>query len=359
MAGAYNKLFDIVCQHDYFDGQPCHPVQLQPTAACRRLLERYRMLWRPVAGGGALWYPSHGAPVPLASFNETAPLTFVLSSSDPELFNYTDVALPAPGLAPAGLYYFDNLERAAGGLLHPPGQPFHDGRLCLAAGRLDYPVETGANVTVRDRLSRQQVWPPPAARSPVGSGIDLAGLPEARYSLECDGATAFDFYLGHALPSSAWGVVAIYAGGTAQPARGFPIGVDGTPRPQSYHLILKPRSCVWRYYVVGKSAGQPAPTGSVVAIDHRAAGAARPPAGHFSALPEPVLVNGRRATVFVSGEELALSAVPDSSLSYCFRPASQGMEQGGDLALPYPGPGMLAAAAPDRSGWCADMYVYM
>jgi hypothetical protein len=357
MAGAYRKLFDIVCQHGYFGDQPCPPVQLQPTPACRRLLERYRLLWRALPGGLELHYPETAALVPLASFNETQPLTFTLTSSDPALLSYTDVALAAPGLAPAGIYYFDNLDSAASGLLHPAGRPFHEGRLRLADKRLDFPAGHGAGLAVHDHLDRRQAWPP-APELPPSAAIDLGDLAEGRYSLARDRTPLFDFYLGRALASGSWGVVAIYPGGKAQPARGFPIGVDGAVVPQSYRIALGPRRVTWRYYVVGRSASQPAPAGKVLALDHRTPRASLEPPAEFSALPESVLVNGRRATVFVSDRALALSALPDSSLSYCFRPSAQGMEQGAQLALPYPGPGALAAAG-QGPGWCADVYLYL
>ena len=52
----YNELFRIECRHDYFADNLCRVLALSPTERCRRLLERYRCLFRPHAGGGMVAY---------------------------------------------------------------------------------------------------------------------------------------------------------------------------------------------------------------------------------------------------------------------------------------------------------------
>lgn len=357
MARIQQLLFEIVCLHGYVGGQPCGPVHLLPTTPCRDLLQRYRWSLRPIPGGIQVYCVPADAIVPLANFDETAALTFTLCSSDPALFSYTD--MPDAAAAASGIHYFDNRDCDANALLHPPGQPFADAPLRLSPSRFACQVPSP---TVTERLSGCPLWPPATAPQ-APQMIDLRDWPQARYGLASNGSALYDFFLGPTPATDAWGIVAIYAGGTAQrkarPAGLYPIGTDGLPGHQSYRIVLGERQCLWRYHIVAKCAGQPAPSGQVSAFDHRKAPTTLPAAGTFQRLPAAVDVNGRAAAVFVSSQALPLLAVPDADVAYFFQSDGQGMEKGKALMLPYPAPHMLTRAAGGAQQLCADMYVYL
>lgn len=361
MARFQQLLFEIVCWHGYVGGQPCGAVHLLPTAACRDLLRRYRWSLRPIPGGIQVYCVPGDAIVPLASFDETAALTFTLCSSDPALFSYTD--MPDAAAAASGIHYFDNrdcdVSCDASALLHPPGQPFADGPLRLSPSRF---ACQAPSPTVTERLSGCPVSPPATAPQ-APQMIDLRDWPQARYGLASNGSALYDFFLGPKLAADAWGIVAIYAGGVAQrkarPDGIYPIGTGGLPDPQSYRIVLGERHCLWRYHIVAKCAGLPAPSGQVSAFDHRKAPATLPAAGTFKRLPGTADVNGRASAVFESSQALPLLAVPDADVAYFFQSDGQGMKKGKELMLPYPAPHMLARATADTQQLCADMYVYL
>src|SRR4051812_373238 len=108
----YRPWFDIVCQHGYFSDRLCRPLSVAPTADCQRLLQRYRLRFRAVPGGGQVHYDPDDPLQLLAYFDETLPFTFTILNTDPALLSYTaDVPAALPDRAP-GLYYFDNLTGA-------------------------------------------------------------------------------------------------------------------------------------------------------------------------------------------------------------------------------------------------------
>lgn len=86
----YTKLFTVTCTHQYFGGGPCSDLQIVPTDACRKLLDRFRMLYKQ-EGTGTVSISRQQAEsageiqMPLC----TSPLTFYLMISNPAFYTYT------------------------------------------------------------------------------------------------------------------------------------------------------------------------------------------------------------------------------------------------------------------------------
>src|SRR5262249_26304466 len=49
------ELFSLAIRHAYFEERRCRVFDVTPSSACRRLLERYRLVWAPATGGGSVY----------------------------------------------------------------------------------------------------------------------------------------------------------------------------------------------------------------------------------------------------------------------------------------------------------------
>jgi hypothetical protein len=378
MAVAYKPLFGIELLHHYFADRRCRVLALAPTAECRRLFERYRLLFRPTPDGGTVAYPEDPAIDFLALFNETDPFAFDLVCGDPRFGNYTALDGPAAGASPAEtVFYFNNLEDQGGEvagepkrLLHPAGRAFVHGALPVRPklSRLDCdPPLAGATVSVIDTLNRQTVrqWRTPATETKVFP-LDLKDFPDGRYRLTLDGREPVTFYLSDVPAVRRWGIVEIYPGGPAMAGR-VPeacrvLDPAGRPEPRTFTLCFDNRRTLWRYYVISTAPEERNyESYQVVGQDRPARNGIAEPGGHpFIRKPDPVDIQGRRAVVFESGQALPLWENPSDRHSFTLKP--DGRPENGALshALPYPQAGntRLEEYAGERR-MVSEMFVYL
>ena len=97
----FDILFKIECRHNYFADSLYSSLKLSPTEACKRLLQRYDLLFREMPGGGAVYYGKRNDLTIIRTIREIIPFTFTLTSTDPHLINYTDLALQDGALSPS------------------------------------------------------------------------------------------------------------------------------------------------------------------------------------------------------------------------------------------------------------------
>lgn len=379
----YALLFRIECRHAYFADGIGHPLSLRPTPACRRMLERYRLLFRPTPGGGEVHYCLGATPAVLAHFNEPAPFTFALVNSDPALIYYTDIDLAIASDPADTLYCFDNLadfpaaavDAAAqtGQRLHPAGRAFDQGTLPVKAKYFDYidcnnRISPSTVLSVIDRLTRHIVWQgQPSARPLPSLPIDLSSLPEGRYLLQVNGRNAWDFYLSDTPAVQQWGVVEIYAGGPRQSAYLPPacavLDERGQPTPKTFTLALGNRKTTWRYYVISPTSRQWNDERCEIIATSKLArlpDKTEPREIRFERLPGIRQINGRSAWVFESEHAIALWQTPADQLAVVLRVNNSGTRSGHTVKLPYPPPDALAmdgGAAQQRV--CSEAYVYL
>lgn len=354
MAASYKTLFTIEFLHEYFnpDGA-CKVLSLAPTPACRRLFERYRLLFRPTPNGGSVSYSVQPGIDFLALFNETSPFAFALHCCDADFSRYTDLGTAGDAASPAStLFHFDNLEThtaAVGGiqklLLHPPGKAFRHGALPVWSGqtRLAFdPPLAAARIRVLDPLSRQAVLD---LRSPAqearGFDLNLNGLPEGQYQLAINRKKPRPFYLSATPAVRQWGMLEIFPGGSAlagqMPAAGRVLDPQNRPEPKAFTLSLNARHTLWRYYVFSNAPAERSHADSLVyGQNRRLAQSGQPEAGRlgFVRKPEPVSIEGRMAWIFESSQPIPLWRLPAEEQQFTLK--TDGCLGGAGQTYPLP-----------------------
>jgi hypothetical protein len=383
MIAAYSELFRIDCLHGYFADGRCRSLALAPTAECARLLDRYGCLFRATVGGGTVYSNS---PRLLGLFNETAPFAFDLNTVGSELTSYTEIAPAQTAIPGSAVYYFSNLQKynadaAADGVigggslfLHPPDGPFSGGPLPVKPAQFTYscvkPV-TAAQVRIFDALEREVRSIATSVQATTILPLDLTGLPVGRYQLKIDGAEDYDFYLSGSAHPQRWGMVEIFAGGSAMQSLPQATSVlrDGAALrpPAAFVIALPPRASRWRYYIVSQSPADRAYADYTIAGSLRngtvkngnGAGAAAKVAPPMSFLPAVARhFNGQAAWVFESATPIPLYEYPSDH--YEFSLLAKGRSSGG-VSLPYANAAttrLERATGSDPQPW-SEMYVYL
>jgi hypothetical protein len=348
MAVSFQPLFAIELLHGYFADGLCKVLTLAPTAETRRLMDRYRLLFRPSANGGTVSWSRHPDIDFLQLFNETIPFAFTLTCGDLEFTRYTELDAAAAMASPADtVFYFNNLDPASGPvagradlLLHPPGRAFAAGALPVrpAQSRLSFdPPARKASLKILDTLTGQAVRQFQTADGETRFfPLDLSGLDPGRYQLAINRKKPTAFYLSETPAVRCFGVVEIFAGGPAMgervPAACRVIDPAGRPEPKTFAVRFDNRRTTWRYYVFAASGERSFEGYQVLGQSRRAAngnGAIR-----FLARPEPVDLEGRPARVFESEEPIALWQSPAEEHAFTLKPNGR-VGGGASFPLPY------------------------
>ncbi|WP_322044094.1 hypothetical protein [Paraburkholderia sp. J67] len=348
-------LFTIQCRHDYFADGVCRALSLVPTQRSAALLARYRLLFRPLPGGGSIYYEDGASP--LAQFSESAPLAFWLIGRDPALNDYTDVAAKGS----TGLFYFDNLHCKPKSSSKLASGPLTAPRLSAYPPRFSLPVDPARRAARLDLLGQLSGGAPPVwqAQSPDATlsalPLDFSALDEGRYRLNVDGAHTLDFWLGKP-PSNAWGVAAIYPGGLlladSVPAAARTIDGKGEVNLKTYSIELAARSVRWRYHLIGQS-------GMNLADYQLLATRTTGETVHFEGAPGDT-VDGRPSYCFTASDPLPLAERPGDKVSVQLASLPQARTQL-SVNLAYPRMGNVGGAqgsAQNRQQF-ADIFVYL
>lgn len=335
MGKGYQRWFDISCTHSYFADQTCRPLSFIPTPDCRRLLQRYRLLFRAVPGGAEVYYNPEDPLKLLDGYAEKQPFTFAIHCSDPALLSFTHIASPTQCLDVPGIYYFDNLASALidndKRLLHAPGSPFGTGKLPLRAPRFNVSStdNSAAGASVSLHGQSEAVW---QTDGPLPATVDLAGLDDGRYRLHIGDDSTQDFYLSADINAARqWGVAAIHIASDPNAKLG-----------QSYQIQLARRECVWCYYLISRSLEEGPIAGTILTSDRRREIGEPAAAINFDSVQPSTTVNGLPAMMYKSRQRLPLYEVPDSDLSFSFRADAGRASPGTERSLPYARPAELA-----------------
>lgn len=370
----YAALFRIECLHEYFGGGACRSLVLSPTEDCRTLLARYRMLFRAEEGGGSVYAPMQQQPGLLASFDESAPFTFSLTSSDPALNVYTELNDDAAVNPAEELFYFDNRscrETTAFGkprlLLHRPGEPLMARSVSVKPKLSNFRPQSapaGDYVQVMDPLTGLAIQ-----QIPAGPGtpllLDLCRLPVGHYSLAISGKELQKFYLTDSPASRQWGAISIFLGGKLQsshlPANCRALNLNGDVSPKTFTIALESRKTLWRYYIIDPAGKQGFANHELEATikqsnrAHEGAGDIR-----FVRAPEAASVGTREAWVFESESPLPFLYAPGSDFSVTLRPGENGNRGERSMRLPYAQPSsMVRKEGPKPQPWCSEIFVYV
>ncbi len=370
-ATQYAALFRIECLHEYFGGL-CPSLVVSPTEDCRKLMGRYRMLFRSSTGGGVVLAPLESPPGALRQFDESLPFTFRLTMLEPAFDSYTEPGPDKNSGPEQSVFYFDNtadqhaeLFGAPRQLLHSPGNALQSAALPVRPKMFTFTLpatDSGGNLQIVEPLTKQVLWKGSAANPNASLMVDLRGLAEGRCILEMDGKELLKFYLSDVSPAQQWGAISIYAGGSLQ-AEALPqncraLDSSGMAAPRTFTVALASRKTTWRYYIID-SADKQDFSGHELSVTLRKPAEGRQDSIAFVRLSQPVTVDGRTAWVFESKAPLPLLQSQASEFSLTLRPNGNGRRGERAIRLPYAQPGSLALKeGPGARSLCTEVFVY-
>jgi hypothetical protein len=370
MAALYAPLFRIECLHEY-SGGPCRSLELSPTADCRALMARYRMIFRGFTGGAEVYPPAHSAVEALRQFDESSPFTFKLRAMDAALHSYTEFGDAGRSAPARSLFYFDNAANYEGEvfgnprqLLHAPAAPFAGAAVPVRPKIFSVPqADGGSKVQVIEPLTKQALWQGAIEHPDAPLLVDLRRLPERLYILQQEKKDPERFYLSDLPPAQQWGAISIYAGGLRQaaalPENCSVLDSAGTARPRTFTLALKSRRTIWRYYLIDSAGKQDFSS-------HELSGTLRNPTGENGATDSSIVfvrqtqtvpIDGRTAWVFESQNPLPLLQSPGAEFSLALRSNGNGKRA---IRLPFAQPGSFVFIdRPQPGSLCSEVFVYV
>jgi len=380
VSASYRELFRIDCRHGYYADQRCPALNLSPTAACSRMLDRYRCLFRADADGGAVFCAEQNGGSVLETFDEAAPFSFAIACASPGLEAFTEMPPGQTGPPDESVYSFSNVaeytetvDGAERFLLHPPANAF-GGLLPVRTPQLLYKLPKplrDPKLQLFDAFQREvrngfwETGPVTLMRSGETTAIalNLSRIYTGRYQLKTNGDNPYDFYLGDPATARHWGVVDIFAGGSALantlPALCQVVPVNGIfCAGQSFTISMQARTSIWRYYIVSQSTKDRNYDGyQIVAGPPRGGKAAAGPSIGFDPKAQQQ-VGGLDAWVFESRTPIALFQIPGDRHEFLLRPAGR---TSGGVALPYARvDNTRLEYAPDGAPRvCSEIYVYL
>lgn len=351
---ALSRVFSISCQHPYFSGAVCLALSLAPTAACGALMRQYGLRFLPAPGGGSMYYTDA---VRLAAFAAPLPLDFIVSSSDPDLINYS--AIDQSSVHARTLFYADNLQDATAQLRPDFAASALETRPARFSIVLPQPLGD-ASLVLRDALG-QAAWRGTSPTLPQAHlDIALGGVPSGRYTLLANAVPLLDFYLQAQPAARPFGVLAIYPGGPWQaplmPGASPAIGAGGQALNPHYIFALAPRAPRWRYHLYSQHLN----------LGNWQLQACVPAGGTPQAETPVFTCTNPQAQeppwTFESRHGLALAQAPAAWNFMLTRPpaAGRGTRSGGPkIRLPYASGAALVQAGDDPLGGLSDIFVYL
>ncbi|MBT9314484.1 hypothetical protein [Leptothoe spongobia] len=109
----YQRLFCLTIFHDYYQDQICPDFTIEPTGACRKLLQGHRLLVKPMVNGLWVIVPVDSAKQPMIPLADSLTFTFLLRLNNLGLVNVTQ--LDADYDAIQSLYTFSNRDLTSPG----------------------------------------------------------------------------------------------------------------------------------------------------------------------------------------------------------------------------------------------------
>ena len=102
----YQRLFCLTIYHDYYQNQICPDFIIEPTSACRKMLQGHRLLVKPMVNGLWVMVPVNDAQQPVIPLAEALTFTFLLKLNNLAFVSFTQ--LDAAYDAVQSLYTFSN-----------------------------------------------------------------------------------------------------------------------------------------------------------------------------------------------------------------------------------------------------------
>jgi hypothetical protein len=372
----FEPLFAVEIYHFYYTSTFSEDFVVVPTAACRRLLQNYALIFRSNAKGFAVFYEAFEDDSrnlhPIRPIAEDVRFSFRLQSKNPYLINFSDLPLD---LAKRTIYYLhnrhDNPQNNELLLSADTVAAFvsQQDALKLAPLVFQYHLESSnptAQLKILDEWSNSVITETKTVvEGVVDYPVDLRGLGPGKYTLTIDGVQKEQFYAAEELSGqNVFGLIDILRHDSVPAAYQFTNPAQNHDvAAKTYAVKINTRKTFWRYYVALKNRTKyptPADWPNDWPDDWTIA---YPSQQGVSIDPQPgalrTLVDGTVAVPFVADAALPLQQAPIKGIQL---KKSQGSEHSSSLRfadnLPNPS---IASIVPDISSnkIYSEIFIYV
>lgn len=325
---AFAKLFQVAIFHNFYTSKIGEDFRITPTDNCRRLLNKYRLLFKETATGFTVLYEigatTNDTAHPLVPIAEEVRFSFMLQSNNPYLVNYSKLPLDVPD---GRMYYLSNLN-----------DNVKEGKLLLqAAASGDYlssqdlielkpqifdysdkSAKTSVDLEIQNQFSDPLIERSiPVLEGKFSYPVKLRPYGPGQYRLLIDGGEAAKFYASDELTGkNVFGLIDIFRSSHVPAVYQFTDAANNHDvTAKNYTIQIDNRKTVWKYFVVlkyslfkDKSPDKwPAQWHQKVHISYPSA-----PPMNWPPLKDDLrtMADGRRAIPFESHAELPLRQKP-------------------------------------------------
>lgn len=309
----FDKLFEVEIYHNYYSSGISQDFLIEPTIACQNQLKDYGLIFRQTGKGFAVFYEvaenGGGIHHPLKPIVEDAKFSFLLTSRNPYVINYTNLPLATQSNQ---MYYLHNLNNNQQNnqllLTSDATTEFlseHD-LIELRSQFFQYRFESSniySEIEVIDELGKTVLQ----ERVAIVEGlfdypVNLTGYTPGKFIIKIDGIQKLEFYADDTLLSKKiFGVINIFRNDIVPVAYRF-TDVNGAVTKKTYSAKLDRRFTFWKYYVVLKYRSNIAAADLSIGRDD--------PAIVFTRQPVITLSDGTNAVPFVSNNTQPLQQEP-------------------------------------------------
>ncbi len=356
---AFEKLFEIQQVHEYFPDGVCRPLQLLPSCECQSFLRLYGLRFRPLNGGGAVYFPatpdSGENSQPILPIDEETRFTFALIADDLHFLNYTNLPFTTPG---DSCYYFSNLHDSAmvddfSLQLGNQGLVTAFDSVLLRPKFFAISAPAGPEkITVLDRQDRLvDSVVTPLAGEKENYQIDLRAHKSGLYTLHFSEGETSIYYVDDGLyQQKVFGVVDLFASkAVAEENQFVDIRQPEIVTPKTYSIHYEKRATFWRYYVIPRAL-EPSDVEKLRVFHEKGLFG-------FHKMGEACISGGENAVVFQSDDPIPLEQTPVKNLTLQFKRSGSEFQP---LIEHLPAPKVTSIQIDPASGTVySDVFVYI
>lgn len=258
----FDILFEVKLLHNYFKSGLLENFLVEPTEQCAKHMRNHGLLLKKTKKGFVVLYEykedAQGTAHPLRAIEDDLNFSFMISSSDQLLMNYSDLPLRSGS---SDIYRLHNLRLNMQGrelLLTTNEYLSEDDMLELRSQFFNFrfnTMEPHVEVELLDEHGttqfREQVL---SADETVTCSVDVRHLPPGRFELNVDGSRVLEFYASDELVrKKAFCVIDLFKNGSVPQEYRFTDG-NNDVQSKTYSVMVNKRSTLWRYLVVLKYA---------------------------------------------------------------------------------------------------------
>jgi len=357
LAEYFSPFLQVNLLHDFFEGNKCKGVTIEPSRQTAKLLSNLGMIFKPLPDGGFMILFNRNKES-YFSMDNVLPnkLTFLLRRQDRYFINMSNLPFSGQG----SVFYFSNLNCSSPkdsdySFLHKESEYSGEELVVISATRTSVILKEPAPFTDLSFSSASQGTINPRNLQPGleklpqhGHPIDLSDYDDGTIIVNQKGKkqpVQALFLLHGNVPSDTIGIMELYLDNT--PGAKYSLMQKGKHTFRKYAVQFRTRSTYWKYIIVQRRPENKL-SGYKISNKQQTIG--------FSKPEMITLQNGREVAVITSENPLPLRQFPDDK--YELSVQKNGKQTMMQISLPVP---KVDSIKPDKDSrrMFSNMYVYV